>query len=141
MPSPFASPREFRDVMDRVFRMMSEDPEIGPRLRDADVPRRFEFEDVDLVLNVRAGQLGEQSNITWAWSDEVDWSPRVQMTMSTETVNRYFQGRENFAYALARRRIKTGGDFRAALELLSVTKPIQARYRDLVAEEYPHLKV
>ena len=55
MASPFASPKEFRAVMDRVFQMMSEDPDMGPRLRDADVPQRFEFEDLDLVMNVRAG--------------------------------------------------------------------------------------
>jgi hypothetical protein len=141
MASPFASPQEFRDVMDRVFRMMSEDPEMGPRLRDADVPQRFEFEDVDLVMNVRAGRPGEQSNLAWEWTDEVDWSPRVRMTMSSETANRYFQGRENIAYAIARRRIKTGGDIRAALELIPISKPIYERYRDLVADEYPHLKV
>jgi hypothetical protein len=141
MASPFASPQEFREVMDRVFLIMSEDAEIGPRLREADVPRRFEFEDVDLVLNVRAGRPGEHANLTWVWGDEIDWSPRVRMTMSSETANRYFQGRENFAYAIARRRIKTSGDLRAALELIPITKPIHERYRALVTEEYPHLKV
>jgi hypothetical protein len=141
MASPFASPQEFRDVMDRVFRMMSEDPETGPRLRDADVAERFEFVDVELVLNVRAGRAGESANLYWQWSDEVDWSPKVRMTMSSQTANRYFQGRENVLYAIARRRIKTGGDIRAALELIPITKPIYERYRALVAAEYPHLQV
>jgi len=127
--------------MDRVFQMMSEDPEIGPRLRGADVPQRFEFADVDLVMNVRAGRPGEQANLAWEWTDEVDWSPTVRMTLSSETANRYFQGRENIVYAIVRRRIKTGGDLRAALELIPITKPIYARYRDLIAGEYPHLKV
>jgi hypothetical protein len=141
MASPFASPEEFRHVIDRVLRLMSEDSEIGPRLRIVDVPRRFEFDDMDLVLNVRGGRPEEQQNLLWTWANEVDWSPQVRMTMSSETVNRYFQGRENFAYAIARRRIKTNGDFRAALELISITKPIYQRYRALVAEEYPHLQV
>jgi hypothetical protein len=141
MASPFASPQEFRDVMDRIFQIMSEDPEMGPRLRDADVPRRFEFDDVELVLNVRAGHAGERANLAWAWTDAVDWSPRVRMTMSTETANRYFQGRENVALAIARRRIKAGGDIKAALELIPITKPIYERYRALVASDYPHLRV
>ncbi len=141
MASPFASPKEFRAVMDRVFQMMSEDPDMGPRLRDADVPQRFEFEDLDLVMNIRAGGAADDANLVWEWTDEIDWSPRVRMTMSSETANRYFQGRENIAYAIARRRIKTGGDIRAALELIPITKPIYERYRDLVGEEYPHLKV
>jgi hypothetical protein len=140
MASPFASPEEFHVVIDRLFRIMSDDPEIGPKLREADVPRRFEFEDVDLVLNVRSGRPDEQSNLAWEWSDEVGWSPKVRMAMSSKTANRLFQGRENFAYAVARRRVRTGGDLKAALELISITKPIHERYRNLVTEEYPHLR-
>lgn len=128
-------------MMDRIFKMMSEDPEMGPRLRDADVPQRFEFTDVGMVMNVRAGRDRERRNLVWAWTDDVDWSPKVRMTMSSETANRYFQGHENIAYAIARRRIKTGGDLKAALELIPITKPVYERYRALVAEEYPHLEV
>jgi len=119
--------------------MMSEDPEMGPRLRDADVPQRFEFEDVDQVMNIRAGKADEEANLHWEWTDEVDWQPRVRMTMSSETANRYFQGKENVALAIARRRIKTGGDIRASLALIPITKPIYERYRALVAADYPHL--
>ncbi len=108
----FASAQEFRDVMDGAFRLMSEDPEMGPALRDADVPQRFEFPDVDLVVNIRPAVEGERGNLVWAWADDVGWEPRVRMTMSSETANRYFQGRENVAMAIARRRIKTGGDVR-----------------------------
>jgi hypothetical protein len=141
MESPFASQQEFRDVMDRVFGLLSEDPDVGRRLREADVAQRFEFDDVQLVLNVRAGRSDEGANLHWTWSDEIDWSPRVRMTMSSETANRYFQGRVNVAYAIARRRIKTSGDLRAALELVPVTKPVHERWRELVAAEYPHLAI
>jgi hypothetical protein len=135
----FTSSREFREVMDRVFALMDEDPEMGPRLRDADVPQRFEFDDLDLVVNIRAAGPDEPGNLHWEWTDDVDWEPRVQMTMASETANRYFQGRENVALAIARRRIRTGGDVRAALSLIPITRPVYDRYRALVAAEYPHL--
>jgi hypothetical protein len=137
----YRSAQEFREVMDRVFTIMSEDPEMGPRLRDADVPQRFEFDDVDLVLNVRAGHDGEKENLAWEWTDDVSWEPKVKMAMSSETANKYFQGKENVPMAIARRRIKTGGDVKAALALMPITKPVFARYRDLVESEYPHLRV
>ena len=124
--------------MDRTFAMMSEDSEMGPELRDADVPQRFEFDDLDLVVNVRAGR-GDEGNLHWEWSDDVAWEPRVQMKMTSEVANRYFQGKENVAVAIARRRIKTGGDVRAALALIPITKPVFARYREMVEREYPHL--
>src|ERR687886_2032099 len=141
MSADVHSPEEFRTVMDRVFSMMSEDAEMGPKLRDADVPQRFEFPDVDLVVNIRAARAGEDGNLHWEWSDDVDWEPRVRMTMSSETANKYFQGKENVAMAIARRRIKAGGDVKAALSLIPVTKPIYARYTALVEAEYPHLRV
>ena len=57
--SAFRSVEEFREVMDRTFALMSDDPDMGPKLRDADVPQRFEFDDLDLVVNVRAGRGDE----------------------------------------------------------------------------------
>lgn len=138
--SPFHSPEEFREVMDRAFALMSDDPEMGPQLRDADTPQRFEFTDLELVVNIRAGGP-EEPNLTWQWTDEITWEPKVRMTMSSETANRYFQGKENVAIAIARRHIKAGGDVKAALAIIPITKPLFARYRDMIAEDYPHLEV
>src|SRR5918997_4878301 len=141
MAAEFRSEEEFRTVIDRVFSMMSEDPDMGPKLRDADVPQRFEFTDVDLVCNIRAARPDEDGCLVWEWSDDVDWTPKVKMAMSSETANKYFQGKENVAMAIARRRIRTGGDVKAALALIPITKPVYARYRELVEAEYPHLVV
>jgi hypothetical protein len=141
MSSPFNSSDEFREVMDRTFSLMSEDPEMGPKLREADVPQRFEFDDLDLVVNIRAGLPGEDAELHWEWSEDVDWEPKVKMTMSSETANKYFQGKENVPIALARRRIKAGGDVKSALKLIPITKPVYARYRDMVERDYPHLSL
>jgi hypothetical protein len=141
MGASFDSPAEFKAVIDRVFAMMDEDPAMGPQLRDADVPQRFEFDDVDLVVNIRAARPGEDGNLHWEWSDDVDWQPKVRMAMSSETANKYFQGKENIAVALARRRIKSGGDVKAALSLMPITKPVFARYRAMLEAEFPHLVV
>ena len=141
MATLFSDSAEFREVIDRTFSMMSEDPGIGPELRDADVPQRFEFPDFDLVVNVRAAREDEEGCLHWEWSDEVDWEPRVRMTMSSDIANRYFQGRENIAMAIARRRIKVSGDVRAALSIIPLQKPVFARYREVLEAEYPHLVV
>jgi hypothetical protein len=138
--SAFRSRDEFVEVMNRTFTLMSEDPDMGPRLREADTPQRFEFPDLEMVVNIRAGRAGE-ANLAWEWSDEVSWEPKVRMEMTSETANRYFQGKENVAIAIARRRIKAGGDVKAALQIIPITKPLFAHYRDMIAAEYPHLEV
>ncbi len=136
----FKSAAEFREVMDRAFKLMSDDPDMGPKLRDADTPQRFEFTDIDRVVNIRAGGPDEP-NLVWEWTDEIDWEPKVKMTMSSEVANRYFQGKENVAIAIARRRIKAGGDVRAALAIIPITKPLFSMYREMVGADYPHLAV
>ena len=141
MSASFESAKELREVIDKIFSLMDADPDMGPKLRDADTPQQFEFTDFDVVVNIRATRGDEEGNLYWEWTEEVDWKPKVTMTMSSEVANRYFQGNENVAMAVARRRIKTGGDVKAALALIPITKPIYEQYRDYVEREKPHLKV
>jgi hypothetical protein len=134
----FHSADEFRQVMDKTFGLMSDDPDMGPKLREADTPQRFEFPDLDLVVNVTAG---DEENLRWDWTDDVPWEPEVEMTMDSEIANRYFQGKENIAIALARRRIRSKGNTKKALALVPVTKPVFAQYREMIEADYPHLLV
>ena len=136
----FKSSAEFREVMDKVFTIMSTDADMGPKLRDARTPQRFEFPDLDMAVNITyADTVEDGQNLRWAWTDDVDWEPEVEMTMDSEIANRYFQGKENIAMAIARRRIKTSGNVKKALALVPITKPVSGRYRELIEAEYPHL--
>jgi hypothetical protein len=138
----FRSSEEFREVMDRAFALMSTDPEMGPKLRDAETPQRFEFPDLDEVVNItNAVEVQDGQHLRWVWSDDCDWEPEVEMTMDSEVANRYFQGKENVAVALARRRIKSSGNVKKALALIPITKPVFARYREMLERDYPHLVV
>jgi hypothetical protein len=109
MPA-FRSADEFREVMDQVFTLMSTDPDMGPKLRDARVPQRFEFPDQHAVVNITYDDSGGDQNLRWKWSDAVDWEPQVEMKMDSDVANKYFQGKENVPVALARRRIKSSGE-------------------------------
>jgi putative sterol carrier protein len=136
----FKSPAEFREVMDKVFTIMSTDSDMGPKLREAETPQRFEFPDLDLVANVTyADEVKEGQHLRWEWSDAVDWEPEVEMKMDSDVANRYFQGKENVAMAIARRRIKTSGNVKKALSILPITKPVFEKYRALIGKDYPHL--
>lgn len=135
----FASPDEFREVMDKTFALMSGDPEVGPKLREA--PQRLEFPDVELAVNLRSSREDEEGALAWNWSDAPEGDPRVRTTMASDTANAFFQGKENLALAMMRGTIRTGGDVKTALALLPATAPVFARYRELVEAEYPHLAV
>jgi hypothetical protein len=136
----FKSAKEFREVIDKVFELMSTDPEMGPKLRDAETPQRFEFPDLDLVVNITyAPEVVDGQHLRWEWSDDVDWDPDVHMKMDSEVANRYFQGEENVALAIARRRVKTSGNVKKALALVPITKGVFPKYKALLERDYPHL--
>jgi hypothetical protein len=139
MSQGFRSADECREVIDRAFDLMSRDPVMGPKLRDADAPQRWEFPDLDLVVNVTAAEEHARENLRWEWSDDVAWEPEVVMTMDSAIANRYFQGKENIAMSVARRRIRTSGNVKKALALVPVTKPIFPLYRAMLEADYPHL--
>jgi hypothetical protein len=140
LSTTFKSADEFREVMDKTFDLMSTDPDMGPKLREAETPQRFEFPDLDLAVNVTyADEVKDGHNLRWEWSDDVPWEPEVEMKMDSDVANRYFQGKENIAIALARRRIKSSGNVKKALALVPVTKPVFAKYRAMIEAEYPHL--
>ncbi len=126
-------------MITRAFELMSRDPNIGPRLRDAETPQRWEFPDLDLVVNVTYAEDEGEQNLRWEWTDDVPWEPEVRMRMDSDVANRYFQGKENIAMAIARRRIKTAGNVKKALALVPVTKPVFAQYREMCERDYPHL--
>ena len=136
----FDSAKQFKEVMDKTFDLMSTDPDMGPKLRAAETPQRFEFPDLDLVVNITfAQEVTDGQNLRWEWSDDVPWEPDVEMRMDSDVANRYFQGRENVAMAIARRRIKTSGNVKKALALIPITKPVFEQYRGMLERDYPHL--
>ena len=142
----FKSKKEFIEIMDDLFSMMSTDPSVGPKLAAARVPQRWVFTDFKLVLNVtyadsKAAKKGHF--LKWVWGDEdCDWNHDVEMKMESEIANRYFQGKENVPLAIARRRIKAGGSVPKALKLIPITKPIYRLYREMLEDEgYNHLLV
>jgi hypothetical protein len=126
-------------VLDRLLTEIDQDPVIGPRLRSARVPHRFVLTDVGIVLNVTSSEQDEHC-LRWEFSDEIDWKPALTLEMESPVANRYLQGQENLAIAVARGRIRVSSiDARAALSFLPVSAALFARYREMVERDYPHL--
>src|SRR5919106_2540497 len=135
----FKSAKELREILDTVLTEIDGDPEDGPRLSTAAAPLRLEFTDLKLVLNLRRDD-GEKHCLRWDFSRRARTEPRLRLSMDSEVANRLFQGRENAAIAIARGRLRPKiEDAGAALRFFPAAKPLFARYRELIAERYPHL--
>jgi hypothetical protein len=133
--------KELKQILDSVLKDIDRDPDDGPRLRAAAAPLRIEFPDVQLVLNVSRDEGGRHC-LKWNFSSRSDVKPKLRLTMESTVANRVFQGRENPAIAIARGRLRTRvEDAGAALRFFPAAKPLFSRYRELVAEKYPHLAI
>jgi hypothetical protein len=139
-PAPsqsFTSASEMRDVLTALLSDIDRDSELGRRLRSTHISYRYVFPDLGLTLNVASAD-DEEHFVRWSFSGR-DWKPAVTLEMSSEVANRYLQGRENLAIAMARGRIRCSCEARAALSLLPFSRQLTARYREVLARDYPHL--
>jgi hypothetical protein len=137
-PSAFSSAGEMREVLTALLAEIESDSELGRRMRSAHVSYRYVFSDVGLTLSV-ASSDDETRCIRWSFSASPGWEPAMTLEMSSDVANRYLQGRENLAIALARGRIHCSGDARAALNLLPINRQLSACFREVLERSYPHL--
>jgi hypothetical protein len=138
----FKSADEFKVVFEQIFRLMNEHGKVGRALRDAHAPHKFEITDMGLEFNVTAADDAEEKHgrfLRWVWGPP-DWEPVIVMKMSAETANRFFQGKESIALAIAMGRAKIKGPMSTILKLAPVTNPIHPVYRKWLQENgYEHL--
>ena len=99
---------------------------------------RFEFPDLPLTLSLAATEEGSH-HLTWKFSDDTKWKPKLRLQMDSEVANAYLQGKESLAIAIARGRVKASGDARSALIYLPALRLLVSSYRKLVTQEHPHL--
>ena len=138
----FKDAHEFKKVFEHIFRLMNDHPKVGRTLRDAHAPHKFDITDYGLEFNVTAADDADEKKgkfLRWVWGP-ADWEPVITMKMSSETANKYFQGKENIAIAVAMGRARVKGPMSTLLRLAPVTTPIHPVYREWLQENgYDHL--
>jgi hypothetical protein len=100
--------KTFKALFDELFDTLSKHPEIGPKLRAQKTPQRFVITDLGLVLDVRDAsdaKAKKGEHLEWVWGGKPKWKPVVNMLMTSDLANRYFQGRENIPLAIALKKI------------------------------------
>jgi hypothetical protein len=134
----FHSAVEMREVLERLLKTVDDDAVLGVRMRATRVPHRFVFSDIGLVLNVTSCETGDH-NLLWGFGDDVGWEPELTLEMDSEVANRYLQGLENIAIAIARKRIRVSSPARAVLSFVPSSGALIGPYNELIRREYPHL--
>jgi hypothetical protein len=128
----------FRSALELALAEADADERLGPLLGATGLRMRFEFTDTGLDLNVAAGQQGH--NLSWSFGTAT-WPARLVLAMESAIANRFLQGADSVAIAIARGQIRFTGESRAALQYLPATHLLAAPYRRVVERDFPDLLV
>jgi len=129
---------DFRRALERALAEAAADERTMTLLRAIRMRVRLACPDANLVLNVSASD-DPRDPLRWSFSDEVDWAPRLELEMDSRVANGYLQERESIAVAIARGRVRTRGEAKAALLYLPALRQIARPYRRVVADAFPRL--
>jgi hypothetical protein len=133
-------PAEFQAALHKALEIARDDERIGPLLAATRMRMRFEFTDCGLALNVVATG-GEEGRVEWSFGDDPAHPAKLELLMDSGIANRYLQGSESLAIAIARGQARFRGDSRMALFYLPATKLLCEPYRRVVEAEHPDLVI
>jgi hypothetical protein len=128
---------ELAAALERTLAEVDADDRVGPLIGATRLRLRFELTQPTLALNLAGAEGGH--NITWSFTDDPGWSPKLLLRMPAEVANRYLQGRESLAILIARGQVTCRGESRIALLYVPAARLLCERYRQVVEAEFPAL--
>ena len=135
----FRSADELRAVLDGLLANVDADERTGPLLRAAHLRARFEFTDVHVSLNVASAEKDEAHCVEWSYARRAPWKPKVVLRMDSGVANRWFQGEESLAIAIARGRVRSTGETKGTLFFVPLAKLLSEPYRQVIEADHRHL--
>ena len=128
---------QLRAALEQALRSAASDERIGPAIGASGLRLRYEFTDVDLILDLTADQQGR--NLSWSFAERPGVHPKLTLAMTAAIANRYLLGRESIAIAIARGQVRVRGDSRQALLYLPAARLLCGPYRAAVEADFPDL--
>ena len=126
--STFSDEAEVYKYIGGVFRIAADHPEIGPRMRAANITMQVNYSDPAASLTVSFQEPMEV--IEGGHDDTAD----VRLSMPADIAHKFWRGEYNLAVGLAKGQVKAKGPVNKILKLVPITKPLFPIYRELTAE-------
>ncbi|AIJ24660.1 MULTISPECIES: SCP2 sterol-binding domain-containing protein [Amycolatopsis methanolica group] len=125
----FATVDEVNTYIGGIFERALQDENIGPKLAATGMVLRMNFTDPDSAVTV---DLVAKKVLTGA---EALVDADAELSMSSDTANRYWQGKVSLPLALAKGKLKIGGSAAQLLKLAPITKDLYPVYVDMLTAD------
>ncbi len=130
----FESAEQFKEVFNRFWELATQQTEVMEKLKKSKIVVRFDIEqpEIHMTINFRdPGPGGEIGTLTF----DSDVEPEIAVWSTSETTNKFWQGKLNTTIAMARGQVKLQGSVAKALGLLSKIKPLYKIYPEVLREK------
>ena len=119
----FESSEKMYEVLGTLFRVLADDPVVGPKYRDSNIIIKFTITDPDgsIWLDKDAGVI----------CGPADLKPTIEMKLSGDTCHQFWLQSISMPVAMAKGRIKAKGPLPKVLKLLPMLKPAYAAYPEI----------
>jgi hypothetical protein len=124
----FTSEDEVYRYIGGVFRLAAEHPEVGPKLRAANITMQLNYSEPAASLTVKFQDPMEV--IDGGHDDGAD----VRLSMPADIAHKYWLGEYNLAVGLAKGAVKAKGPVNKILRLVPLTKPLFPIYKELTSD-------
>ncbi|KAB2840620.1 hypothetical protein F9K50_05475 [bacterium] len=126
----FQSSQQLQDVLGGFFQRLFDHPQIGPKLREANLKLQFQYSDPELSISADTAQ-----NPVKLLFNDASFKPEVQMSMKADVAHRFWHGKVNLIAALTRREMVAKGPIPKILKLLPAIKPAYDLYPEYLKEK------
>jgi len=125
----FRDAQDVYDCIGKIFQEAIADPEIGPKVKEAGLTMRFNFEEPESTIYVDFAQ----GNVFFG--DGVpDTEPSIRFGMKADDANKFWLGKLNLVMAMAKGQVRAKGSVPEMLKMLPLAKPLYVRYEAILRD-------
>jgi hypothetical protein len=124
----FRDTEELYELLGRFFAELVDDPELADRFRSADTIIQYRYSDPEAQITIT---LLEDEPAEVAFGETL-LDPEVVLSSTADIAHRFWLGKLNVGWALARGQIKTTGPVAKVVKIGPAAKAAGPRYRALL---------
>jgi hypothetical protein len=127
----FNDAQEVYETIGKLFVLLAEDEELGPKWQAANTIVRYEFTEPDSQITIRL-RPAEPEDVDFGPSE---MEPELVMAMKADVAHRLWLGKVNVTVAIARGEIRPTGPVAKLLKLVPLTEAVYPRYKAMLEQD------
>lgn len=129
----YESTEQLQEVFEKFWARASKETEVMEKMKSTKIVVRFDIVRPEIHVTINFRDPDSQGRIgTISFDSKIE--PEIKVWSTSETTNKFWQGKLNATIAMAKGEVKMDGSIAKALGLLSKIKPLYTIYPQVLKE-------